>query len=416
LPSETELDAPDPLLRPAWEDTPDETDADRLGQPPAPPAKRRSPVAAGTDWVGEDLPTLLGPLCDATEALARLDARAASALDPVRDGLTARMALAEAAGWLAHAHAWVHPLDLALRDLGLAGSTALTATGSGHKALPHTFRDTGGRDWDDPPFEAMADGDRVVADALALARALRRLPGAGAKAVFGSTIAAAEMLELLGAGWLKPDIFTAWWTEHAPPARSPNRHSGSARERGPPDLPPLLAVAQAAAAWMETTVTAQPAPHLGLFAAVALLARRKLSAVFLPVWAAYPAAGFGDRDALPTLRTDAATRVVDWGKPVTWPHAFLHLVAESARAGLRELDRLEAVAMKGRTVTSDCDKRSRLPDAFDALLRVPALTPKTLAARLKIAPQTGTALLRELQGRGMIREVTGRGSFRAFAL
>ena len=84
--------------------------------------------------------------------------------------------------------------------------------------------------------------------------------------------------------------------------------------------------------------------------------------------------------------------------------------------GLRELDRLEAAAEKGRGVVAGGDKRSRLPDALDALLRVPALTPKALAARLKVAPQTGTALLRELQGRGVVREVTGRGSFRAFAI
>ena len=45
-----------------------------------------------------------------------------------------------------------------------------------------------------------------------------------------------------------------------------------------------------------------------------------------------------------------------------------------------------------------------------------AHTPKALAARLRIAPQTGTALLRALQGRGVVREVTGRGSFRAFAI
>ena len=36
--------------------------------------------------------------------------------------------------------------------------------------------------------------------------------------------------------------------------------------------------------------------------------------------------------------------------------------------------------------------------------------------RLRVAPQTGTALLRELQGRRVVREVTGRGSFRAFAI
>jgi hypothetical protein len=82
---------------------------------------------------------------------------------------------------------------------------------------------------------------------------------------------------------------------------------------------------------------------------------------------------------------------------------------------LRELDRLEAAAEQGRGFVAGGDKRSRLPDALDALVRVPALTPRALAGRLRIAPQTGTALLRALQGRG-VREVTGRGSFRAFAI
>ena len=88
----------------------------------------------------------------------------------------------------------------------------------------------------------------------------------------------------------------------------------------------------------------------------------------------------------------------------------------SRKAGLRELDRLEAAAEQGRGVVAGGDKRSRLPDALDALLRTPALTPKALAARLKVAPQTGTALLRALEAKGVVREVTGRGSFRAFAI
>ena len=128
---------------------------------------------------------------------------------------------------------------------------------------------------------------------------------------------------------------------------------------------------------MEAGICARPAPQVALFAAVALLARTgPVRAVFAPVWAAYPAVGFGDRDALPTLRTDAATRLVGWERPVTWPVAFLHLAAESARAGLRELDRLEAAAEKGRAVIAGCDERSRLPDAVDALLHTAALTPK----------------------------------------
>ena len=54
-------------------------------------------------------------------------------------------------------------------------------------------------------------------------------------------------------------------------------------------------------------------------------------------------------------------------------------------------------------------------DMIDVLLRVPALTPKALAARLRIAPKTGTALLRAAEEE-VVREVTGRRSFRAFAI
>jgi hypothetical protein len=182
-------------------------------------------------------------------------------------------------------------------------------------------------------------------------------------------------------------------------------------------MPPLLAVARAAQGWMEAGLTDRPDPLHALLAAIGRCGGAgPAHSVFLPVWAAYPAVGFSGRDALPGLRSDAADRVAGRGQPVTWPLAFLHLVAESARMGLRELDRLEAAAEQGRGVVAGSDKRSRLPDALDALLRVPALTPKALAARLRIAPQTGTALLRTLQGRGVVREVTGRGSFRAFAI
>ena len=83
---------------------------------------------------------------------------------------------------------------------------------------------------------------------------------------------------------------------------------------------------------------------------------------------------------------------------------------------MRELDRLETAAEQGRGALAVTDRRSRLPDALDALLRAPVLTPKALAVQLRIAPQTATALLRTLQAEGVVREVTGRGSFRAFAV
>jgi hypothetical protein len=106
--------------------------------------------------------------------------------------------------------------------------------------------------------------------------------------------------------------------------------------------------------------------------------------------------GFGERDVLPVLRSKAADRVAGWGVSVAWPVAGLHLIAESARMGLRELGRLETVAEKGREALVGADRRSRLPDTLDAL-----------AARLRSAPQTATALLREMQAKGVVKAPRG---------
>jgi hypothetical protein len=168
---------------------------------------------------------------------------------------------------------------------------------------------------------------------------------------------------------------------------------------------------------MQAAITEPPEPALALLAAFGRLVRlAPVRHVFVPFWSAYPAGGFGDRAALPILRSETADRIAGWGASIAWPAAGLHLIAESARMGLRELDRLQAAAEKGRGGLAVTDKRSRLPDALEALLRAPLLTPKALAVQLRIAPQTATALLREIRGRGVIREVTGRGRFRAFAV
>jgi hypothetical protein len=403
-------------LRPAWEDSPDETDA-YLGRP----GHSTGATAQGPGATAEiaDLRGLLIPLCTASDALARLDASAAAADAALRDGLIARLAYAEAAGCLAHAHAWAHPLDLALREAGLTATTALAATGAGHRTLPQTFGGlTEPRDWADPPFDVLADGDRSVAEALALARALRRLTGRNGSVMAATATAVTNTLQTLGAGMPDPGHFSAWWDRiiPAPPARR-HRVGNRGGEGIAPTLPPLLAAAEAAATWMTETVADRPTPAQAVFLAAAVLAYTgPIRTVFTPVWAACPALGFGDRAALPTLRSDAADRLLGLGQRVTWPLAFLHLTAESARTGLRELARLKTAAEKGRGLAQAADKRSRLPDAIDALLRTPVLTPKALAAKLDIAPQTATALLRDLQGRGVAREVTGRGSFRAFAI
>jgi hypothetical protein len=65
------------LLRPSWQDTPDETDADRRGAWRLPRKVIRPASSADPEcWLsGAGLAGLLIPLCDATDALARLDAR-----------------------------------------------------------------------------------------------------------------------------------------------------------------------------------------------------------------------------------------------------------------------------------------------------------------------------------------------------
>jgi hypothetical protein len=401
----------DPPLRPVWDEAEDETDID-LRRPQAGAAGLQDRSDPANAWGA-----LLTPLCAATDALARLDARTEAAA--IREGLVARLAYLEAAGFLAHAHAWAHPLDLALRERGLTASAALAAAGAADRALPQTVVTTiVPRAWVDSPLDELATSDVALAEALALARVPHRLAGKHGGAAFPDATATAAMLQSLGASRLDPTEFAAWWDAVTlkPVMRQPRFGRRREAEVAPP-LPPLLAAAHAARSWMVAGLTEVPTPAQALLLAAAMLARAGvLRAACLPVWTAYPAVGFGDRAALPTLRSDAADRLVGWGVPVSWPLAFLHLVAESARMGLRELDRLEAAAEKGRALTAQADQRSRLPDAIESLLRHPALTPNALAAELQIARQTATALLRELQARRLVREVTGRGRFRAFAM
>ena len=117
---------------------------------------------------------------------------------------------------------------------------------------------------------------------------------------------------------------------------------------------------------------------------------------------------------LPRLRGDTAARLAPDGAP--WPLVFLHLVAESARAGSRLLAELRDAETAGLAFAAGEDKRSRLPATVDLLLREPALTAPALARRLAITPQAALRLLARLAQAGLVREVTGRGRFRAFEL
>src|SRR5271165_5702016 len=126
------------------------------------PLRRRAPVSDT-----ENHP-LLAPLADAADAMARLEASVAAASPAVAEGLRARVAYREAAGWLAHAHMWIHPRDLALRDAGLTGSYAGAALAGRLEAQLPTMT-KGGSTPDVVP------SDQMIGTALRLARLWRRL-------------------------------------------------------------------------------------------------------------------------------------------------------------------------------------------------------------------------------------------------
>ena len=379
--------------RPAWDRRPD--------GPPARP--RRAPEAAEN---------LLAPLAAAQDALARLDARADTAPDPVRRGLIARLALREAAGWLAAHNAWVHPDDLALRTRNLAGrfDTAAQIARPEH-ALPSTLAAAPGA-WDDPEdFSALARNERLAVHALALARRLTALPRRHDP--FSDVAAATAWLGPLGAGDLDPHRFAAWRAAVLPGAgRSKGRAPASS-----PALPPLLQAAEAALAWMESGTTDQPDALVALAIAALRLARSDtLRSIPLPFWSAWPALGQpSDSWALPRLRP-AVAREVCGADRAPWPISFLAFAAEAARAGLRDLDRLQVAAEVGKKLADGLDKRSRLPAAVDLVLARPVVTPRGLAERLDITLQAANRILGGMVAAGVVREVTGRGRFRAFGV
>ncbi|MCB4825345.1 helix-turn-helix domain-containing protein [Roseicella aerolata] len=379
--------------RPAWEDDP-------TPEAPAPPwltpSRARRLTSRGPNWQA-----LIGPLAAAEDALSRLDASVEAASEPVREGLVARLAFAEAAGWLAAAagRAWIHPRDLALAEAGLLGGFAAAAlAGRGTAALPATAGLFGGTGRANRLLQAEADhlpDGTTLLQGLALARALRRLATLASWDPLASLEAATTMLQALEGETatplqLRPAPFATWRREILVAPRSGGE-------------PTLLAAAGAAANWMASEILdgCDPNPAQALLFAAAVVRRRKrLRAIPLPFWAMPP----GGRPA-----------VLPFGDPAVWFAAFLGRVAAAATEGAAELRRLrDAEVTVARLTTSG--RQDLLPFAAAAALRAPAVTARGLASQLGMTPQGALLLLKRLQAAGILREVTGRRSFRAYAI
>ncbi|HWX51571.1 MAG TPA: helix-turn-helix domain-containing protein [Roseomonas sp.] len=337
---------------------------------------------------------LLLSLAAAEDALSRLDALTGAASEPVRAGLAARLAFAEAAGWLMEEGVLVHSRDLALRASHITGSyTAATALGRLRRELPETWRAV-----EILPEEIPAE--HLVEQALALARLLQRLATLRSLDPLDNAASLASSLRSLGpSAWpaalcaaeVQPPDFTTWRREWLATGQ---------------EQPTLLAAAEASALWLRQASEgdiAVPQLSQALFLAALLVKRRgRLRHVALPFWSARPAGAF-------RLRRPGED-------PAGWPLRMLERIRAAALRGLDELDRLQAAAEGMARLAKQGRRSSSLGAVSDLALRRPVLTAGALAAKLGLTHQGALLLLDRLAGEGLLREITGRASFRAFAV
>jgi hypothetical protein len=327
----------------------------------------------------EEAPFLLLPLAKAQDTIARLEAAAAAASAPVREGLWARLAFREAAGWLAHQGHWIHPIDLALRDAGLTGSYA--AAHLRHR-LPSVLPATIGAA-EQPP---RVPEDQEAALALTIARLWRRLSESQTWRPLQDARALAAALTPLGEG------------------RGPADLAERLRQLRPPDdLPTLVAAGVLARDWerdwerdWQEAGRADRLSLPGVFLAACVWQAQGSAA--LPVWSA------------PVQRLHRLALQPRRG----WLPLFLEAVAEAAMRGRQELVRLQRAEAKAAGLAHTA--RSHLPGAAALALRHPVVTPRVIASALGVTHRAALGLTRQLETSGIIRETTGRSAWRAFAV
>jgi HTH DNA binding domain len=353
------MDDDEDWCRNPWEDEPE------------PPAERRSASSGERPKAAAEC--LLIPLARAQDAVARLEASVAASPLDVAAGLRSRLALFEAAGFLAHHGPAVHPHDLALRDAGLTGSFALAAmTGRLKQEAPWTMAER--------EEDAVAD-DHLVACALAYARHWRRLAEHATLQPLKSVETLAAPLAQLGAP-LAGDETTRVWLDSL---------------LGPNERPGLLAAAAVMAAGLPGR---EREDRLDLAA----------SYVAASLWRRH---GYGRSVAL-SFWSAPVSRIDGLGRGGEFERGYLDCIAEAAHRGIRELDRLNQAA--GRIAALPGTARSRLHDAGATALREPLITGRLLADKLAISTRAALDLIARLVTAGVLREMTGRGAWRGYTL
>ena len=355
---------PDEAEEPWWEPGRDANDEVEL-----------IPKAARSAETGLYHPLLL-PLSQAQNAVARLEASVATVSPAVAEGIRARTAYSEAAGWLAHVSTWIHPNDLALRDSGLTGSYIAAARIG--KLQAHL-----------PSMAAMGTtpelvfSEQYVVVALRFARYWRRLVEFKTWQPLADVAAVRETVDALEwrRGPMQDSDIQAWLVPVL----------------GHDEVPDLISAGRAARDWMNTHIQSDPLAIDAIFLAACIWREKGFGrSISLPFWSAT------------AYRHHRLTSAVG----IPWLIGFLECITEAAQTARYELDKLRRV--EDRAAILKRSVRSHLPAAIDAVIRVPVITARGLAKRLAITHQASLGLLKQLIEAGIIKEATGRGAWRAF--
>jgi HTH DNA binding domain len=312
-------------------------------------------------------------LSRAQNSVARLEASVAAASDAVAEGIRARMAYAEAAGWLAHVSTWIHPNELALRDSGLRGAYMPAAPkGILKPSIPA-----------DDGFEVFSSKQPIAA-ALRFAKQWRRLAEFTTWRPLADVAGVRDTVDFIE--WRSDPILDcdveAWLT------------SSFARS----EIPELISAAIAARDWMNTHIKSEPLALEAIFLGACVWREKGFGRpISLPFWSA---------TAYRHYRLSSAVGIA-------WLVGFLECVAEAAQSGRHELDRLLRIEEKAATFKRTA--RSHLPAAINIVIRAPLSTARGLAERLNITHQGALCLLEQLVDAEIVKEATGRGAWRAFA-
>jgi hypothetical protein len=303
------------------------------------------------------LERLMAPMASAEDAIARLDERLRCS--PLADGLNARLALGEACAMRLAEGELVHLEDLVLFDAGAYAGPAAPELSTAWHAL-RTLRHA------------------QHGDAVALLRTNR--PGESDAQAIGPQGRSDPFHD---PEWDEAGRLAAW--------RDVLREAKR--------LPPVLAAALAWDAWLILQPEQRGAWRAPLVAALLLKARRKTTALLLPIATGWRMAKYRRHPAHGTA--DRLAGFLQW------------MIAAAIRAG-KELDALALAQTLIQPKLARKRRSSRLGDLVSLLLSRPLVTAPMAARALGVSQQAVQAMLRDLAP--PVRELSGRRRYRVWGI